>query len=210
MLFHADVLMRLRLLVDAPDSESARTTAEEQAAQRVPTCPVTQVVTTQLSVVELLQRENLRYLQESTAVREVCTPNQRERWEAGVLPEPELLALIRDELFAPLEACDLLRRKPMQARELHAWSECTRAVDWSTTDNPELTGEQWRTWRRVQGAVNEIRSHAWLEFSPRPCVNAQILQHKGECTRCQRVRLQQSAIVRIEWAGRNLSREHLL
>lgn len=207
MLFHADVVLNLRLLVTGDDSESAQKTARERVP---PTYSVESVVVQPLSVVELLQRENLRYLQESTAVREVCTPNQQERWTAGVLPDLELLALVRDELFAPFEERDFLRRKPMQEREVHASPGCMQEVRWSSADGSALTGEQWRTWRRILDTVNEVRSHAWLEFSARPCVTAQIRQHSGECTHCQRIRLQQSAIVTVEWAGRNLSREYLL
>jgi hypothetical protein len=144
------------------------------------------------------------------------TDNQMERWLAKMLPEDELTALARNEIFAgfvpftrwknitELDADNDIRHEP----------DCGVAfnvpgIDFRTVHATKLDHDQWETWKRLADVMKTIQTtHSW-------CVNADTVLsaepriHIATC-KCKRQALYHTALVTVAWAGRVLTREYKL
>jgi hypothetical protein len=171
-----------------------------------------------------LSDTNLRTWQEAEVVRTHCTTRQRLLWLRDSLPEVELLAIARDELFRPLAAMVKRRRRSVAAVEhprgpggiwicITAKTPVIRNVNdmiqWSTTPHPDLSKPQRDALDEIQEAASEISGHPWLWGIPSP-VSVEPRLHEGACRMCQRKASDKSALVTVRWAGRTLSREYAL
>lgn len=209
MIFKANITLNLTLTVESGTHVGAELLARLRAPRVAITSEhITAVSVTSLSVDEMLQHDHHRLWQERQAAG-VGKPNQLARYERGSLPEQELLALARNELFEPF-AVPFRRRQRMTATDIHDDEPCTGEVIWSTIPNPRLTDRQWRTWRHIEDTLADAMSHPWMYLSSREDGTAQMLEHRGSCPACMGHRAHQSALVSIVWAGRTLSREYLL
>lgn len=214
MLYNVDVTLRLPMLVDAPDADAAAAAARARAVAAVPaSCGITTVETTPLSLVEQLHADNLRAWQESEAVMR-GTAEQHRRWLCGVLPEEELLELVRRELFLPFVA--FARRQKISHTDISHLPFCARSLSgdlmqWSTEPNPELNAAEFRCLEQIRDCTARVMGHPWMALAASNSCAVEAREHKGTCTRCDRGSSQKSALVTVSWAGRRgLSREYLL
>jgi hypothetical protein len=142
------------------------------------------------------------------------TANQRERWDHQLLPEEELTALARNELF---ECFTMKRWKNMSIAEAHDAirhaEEChgIAPITFETEVTFDaLTHTQWESWKVVQSAVNQTsKTHPW-------CVQANVTltivckMHVATCNHCKKQVRFATALVVAQWAGRKLTREFAL
>lgn len=168
----------------------------------------------------VLNAENMRTWLESCAL-EHGTPNQRERWLANVLPDDELLALARAELFKPLDGVKRWRKIEVshvrhRGEKCHAMllGDMTPAIKFETVDPTKqpasgISHEEWRAFKVIRDGVVIMQMHEWLRRSG-GSVEVQCQTHRATCTACRQVTERTSAIVRVTWAGRTLVREYAL
>lgn len=86
-------------------------------------------------------------------VAEHGSPDQLERLEAGVLPEPELTELVERVVFAPLDSC--AEYDEISEQEVAQECECALdAVRFSSrnADAPKLTAEQFSRFKAIRAA----------------------------------------------------------
>ena len=147
---------------------------------------------------------------------ELGTTNQRDRYARGLLPEVELTALARAELFDPLVD---MKRWPMirtsQVRhdhdcKAHLLPDLTPVTKFESHEGAQLDHEEFDTLRAIEAIAEKIRIHPWLAASAGQ-VSVEIYTHTARCTLCAGpVVTKHSAMVRVNWAWRVLSREYLL
>jgi len=213
MFYNSRVSLSIPLLVEAPDAAAADAIARARVSARAVSADhVTAVTSEPLSLVEQLHADNLRTLQELHAVETQGTESQLARWFAGCLPERELCDIARDELFRSFAG--LRQRRKMTRFDIHGVSEICPlpdSVQWSTHERPALLVEQWGRLEQIREAANVAAQHQWLRLlPPADVVQIAVREHSGRCVRCKRIKVQQSALVTISWAGRTLSREYML
>lgn len=156
------------------------------------------------------------------------TENQRQRYDAGFLPEDELLAIARAELFQVFtDPTDPDRFKRWHSREFnridHKVAHCRGRVFFQTTAADYLRHDQWERLANIKDAAQIIRDHHWVVRSLSLVseetgiakeswisVNVEPLVHIGHCEKCNAVDRRQSVKVTVMWAGRSLSREFAL
>lgn len=133
------------------------------------------------------------------------TTNQLERYLAGLLPDDELHALARGVLFAPfagfrrwikLAPADLMHRRG-----------CRGDVTFRTQEVEDLEADEWSKFKDVRdvlfandGILRANNAHGKVE----------IVEHIGQCSLCGNECSARAAAVKIDWAGRPLSREYSL
>lgn len=141
------------------------------------------------------------------------TDDQRDRWNAKMLPEEELLAIARTVLFKPLE--HVPRWKRIETGELrhltHLRLGCNaRSVEFSTTPSPsEMDAQQWAVLNRIKRATETMNRHDWLRMAQATC-ELETTEHVARCNLCKATVSRLSASVRVPWAGRTLAREYAL
>lgn len=225
--YYADVTLRLRLMVESTDTDSAHGMAKQAVLRRPGVRPehVASVFVTQLSALEQQEMANRHAWQEHAVLRDRGTSDQRSRWHSCILPEGELLGIAREELFRPF-GLNTKRRQMVFADINHpkdgrgiwtclkapgaAGAHLSELVDWSTVPNPPLTSAEHRTLLRIQEATGEVLRHPWMRGTGDEPVTIEVREHTGTCKKCQQVASERSALVTIQWAGRNLSREYVL
>lgn len=228
--YHADITIRFRLMVESTSTDAAAESAKRAALRRPGVRPehVTSVVVTPLSVLEQRELANRRAWQEHAALRDRGTVDQRARWNSGILPEDELLCLARAELFRPFGL--LTRRRQLVFADIDhpkdfrgVWT-CLKVpicgvstprgladlIDWETIPNPCLTEAEHRTLIRTHAGIAECLRHPWMAGSGNEAAALEVREHIGTCKTCKRTTSERSALVTLQWAGRNLSREYVL
>ncbi len=165
---------------------------------------------------------------EALAVNSRGDPNQKERFAAGLLPEDEVLTLVRRELFRAFEVLPLKRwhlsknrsemllhfkhdRSCMQARS-------GRSFTYETTELGEATAEQWDVLQQVRRAATKTTEHPWLtkqQLPPSPVrtwptLHLEQLAHWVTCQQCDAEESRAFVKITIYWAGRELVREYAL
>lgn len=144
------------------------------------------------------------YLEDAAAA--LGTRDQRERYAAGVLPEEELLALARAELFrrfAGLKRWAGRYRVTMGMMLKHADGCAESDLQFETTEVSELDGSEWATLT----AIRELAAvaHPWA-----PEVAVVTMTHWVTCAGCKAESSRSVAKVSMTWAGRILVREYVL
>jgi hypothetical protein len=134
------------------------------------------------------------------------TASQRERWAVGLLPEDELLALARDVLFAPF-APFARWRKLMSSDIVHRQTCNGGTVTFSTRQPADLSAEEWAILKKITTAATAGKA-LFREHGTTATVD--LVEHVGSCFKCKAEVFGRSASVRLEWAGRPLSREYAL
>lgn len=146
------------------------------------------------------------------------TKNQQERFAAGLLPEDELLALARAELFRPFDGYRRWAKDTkVRASEIRHKRDCEEASDPMTSDEAivfetclagDLTHDEWEVYREMGCARDEAAKHPWL--ASMASVVIEPIAHFATCTVCQGEASRMSVKIIIEWAGRKLTREYVL
>jgi len=227
--YHADITLQVRLMVESSDMDSATEQARRAALRRPGVRPehVTSVHITPLTALEQQELRNRDHLQEHAALRDRGNSDQRARWIACLLPDEELLGIARTELFRPFGL--LTKRRQMVFADIPhpvdvrgVWTclqgtaigGATKAladlVTWETATNPRLTAPEYRTLLRIQEATAEIQRHPWMQGASRETVSVEVREHRGACKKCGGMTFERSALVTVQWARRNLSREYVL
>jgi len=140
----------------------------------------------------------------------VGSENQRERWEAGLLPRQELLYLARERLFAPFAR--LARWRKLEIPDVRHAPTCQRGeVRFGTRAPLELTHGEWANYRTILGAFDrELASPAGALSTHGVTGEVVVVEHYGLCSVCRAEVIGCAASIRLEWAGLPLSREYLL
>ncbi len=146
------------------------------------------------------------------------TPNQCERWASDLLPEDELLALARNVLFEPFGV--FRRWQKLQLQDVKHEKACSGGHVTFTTRTPsDLTADQWDLYKKIGGVATALTYALHKERKARgglpyelPGVTCEIslVEHVGACSHCKADVTGRAASIRIEWAGRPLSREYAL
>lgn len=141
--------------------------------------------------------------------------NQRERYAAGVLPEDELLGIVRPLLFNPfheLPRWSIGRDRDRMVFTLRKQHEpCDNIVflvDMETTAVAELTAAEWDRLKTINAAAEIAGKHPWI--SQAGSVAVRTASHWVTCMSCKAEVVRSSAKVTIQWAGRALVREYAL
>jgi hypothetical protein len=131
------------------------------------------------------------------------TPNQRERLSAGMLPEAERDLLVHDLVFASLAKFPRYRRLvAADAPHLEGCDEDASHVEFSSSDETELTDAQWVAFQAIRAAAPQaIATARWHQ-----------VRCTGDCEQHDAAPygLWWSARVEIAWHGRTLTREYEL
>lgn len=142
------------------------------------------------------------------------TDSQRERFSAGVLPEDELLGIVRPLLFHPFYEMPRWSTSRERDRMLYALRKkhepCENiafVVDLETTAVAELDAAEWERLKAVNAAAKLASKHPWLAAD---AVSVQTASHWVTCPTCRSEIVRSSAKVTIQWAGRALVREYAL
>lgn len=152
------------------------------------------------------------------------TDNQRARHKAGVLPEDELLAVARAELFAPFNAFTQWHNRNLKPSAVrHKERHCHGRIDFETAEPDELTHEQWEALAQIKAAAEIAADHHWVtrslnEAAERSGILAanmrsvivEPLAHWATCEKCGAEEVRASVKITILWAGRSLAREYAL
>lgn len=154
---------------------------------------------------------------EREALAKRGTDNQRARYAAGFLPEDELLAIARAELFAPFNAFKPWHNRFLKPHAVkHRERTCRGTIAFETADADELTHDQWEVLAQIKAAAEIAADHHWIV---RSCVHGGAdvhkvrvdpLAHWATCEVCGAEEVRASVKVTIQWAGRLLTREYAL
>lgn len=134
------------------------------------------------------------------------TANQLERHDAGLLPDDELLLLARTVLFAPFAG--FRRWVKLAPADLMHRRGCHGDVTFTTRPAPDLDAGEWSMFKTIRDIVDEANDNVLREHHTSGDVS--IVEHVGDCQVCGAQVSAKSASIRIEWAGRPLSREYSL
>lgn len=134
-------------------------------------------------------------------VREFGTDDQRGRLDDDLLPDEELLKIVRDHVFTDLTTFP--RYEKLTSKDVeHEFDgeyldECGGEVDFSAGTVESLVAETWRNLKAIQAAAPEGAT-----VTPR--------YHAAMCDRCGAETERFSALVSVEWHGRQFSREYAI
>ncbi len=171
------------------------------------------------NTVNNMQADNITTWLELEAVK-LGTENQRERHMAGFLPDEELTALARTELF---KGFDSFRRwagrdraqlmftlKHKTAKALLKPCKVSKdSIELDTTDAVGLNADEWNTLKRIQSTVEAMKDHPWICRAG--CdVSVVSSTHLATCTICNSTLAASSVKITIHWAGHDLTREYAL
>jgi len=133
--------------------------------------------------------------------------NQYERMRAGLLPEDELLALARYELF--LSFASFRRWEKLNANDVRHERNCNGGeVKFATTTPGSLTHDEWATFKQITAAVDA--ANGGVLNGERVSATISLVEHVGRCSVCNAETFGRAVNIRIEWNGRPLSREYTL
>jgi hypothetical protein len=132
--------------------------------------------------------------------------NQMERHLAGLLPDDELLTLARGVLFAPFTAYK--RWIKLSPGDLMHRRGCRGVVSFTTHSAPDLTAEEWSRYKTIRDAVHAANGGVLKPYGA--LGEVELVEHVGTCAPCGAECSARSVSIRIEWAGRPLSREYSL
>jgi hypothetical protein len=169
------------------------------------------------TIMEQLKANNTIVFQEAK-ILEFGTTNQRSRWAADVLPEDELLALARGELFKGLEHVprwhgrdvrkelrDRIDVKHRKARK----DGCHVMPEFDVTVLGDLSAEEWEVHESIKGYAALLQATEMLKAENRE-ITLQWFTHWATCPACEQEVWCSGVKVTIPWAGRSLVREYRL
>ncbi len=161
----------------------------------------------------------------------------REALAANRLPDEEVLALVRSDLYEPFETPG---DYGLPLRRLVRWSKATRpnvshvagcdtgaavraakrkgmaiggtafGVAWHVTPARGLSGEQWLTLRGMNASLVLVQQRALtlgLTVSTKLC---EPTRHRGECAECHAKDVGVSIALEITWGTHRMVREYVL
>lgn len=135
------------------------------------------------------------------------TGNQLERHLAGLLPEDELLSLVRHVLFGPF--AEYRRWVKLSPADLMHRRGCHGSVVFTTHPAPDLMADEWEKYKAIRDAVHDVNERVLLPVHG-VSAKVELVEHVGVCESCGNDCSAVAASIRIEWAGRPLSREYSL
>jgi len=151
-----------------------------------------------LSSAEKQERETRFSAAAKAFLAEYGTDNQRARHKEGLLPQRELVDLIRERVFARLDAFD--RYAKINADDIDHSDDCDHELSpkYMVDAATELDADDYARLSRIRKAAPD-----GAEVEAR--------KHVGVCTCCTSDRVyKRSALVSVEWHGRKLSREYAI
>jgi hypothetical protein len=165
-------------------------------------------------IIETMQDSNLRVWLETEAVTKYGTLDQQQRYVAGHLPQDELLALARSELFRSIETT-VGRWVPLKYTSVHHVGDCRAQVEFASQvlypGGGELMGTSERNAAKSLDVMLGITAaHPWLMRQELAKPTATVFEHTAACVSCSASTKKYSARVSIPWAGRTLTREYSL
>lgn len=135
------------------------------------------------------------------------TESQRERWAVDLLPEAELLSLARYELF--LSFAPFRRWQKLEVGDVRHDRSCSGGVvAFSTCEPGSLTHDEWAAFKQITSAINAANGGALNGHGVTATFS--LVEHVGRCSVCTAEAFGRAVNIRIEWAGRPLSREYSL
>jgi hypothetical protein len=138
-----------------------------------------------------------------------ASENQRERFAAGLLPEDEMLGLVRFELFKPFASFRRWEKLEHQDLRHERGILCpTYGVVYETREPSVLTHDEWSIFKKITTAMRAANIGPLSEHDV--TASASLVEHVGHCNTCGAEAFGRSVNIRIEWAGRPLSREYTL
>jgi hypothetical protein len=144
---------------------------------------------------------------EARFVKVYGSENQYERLLSGLLPEAELLALARYELF--LSFASFRRWQKLEAGDVRHERSCNGGVVTFSTSAPgSLTHDEWATFKQITAAVDA--ANGGVLNGEKVSATISLVEHVGRCSVCPAETFGRAVNIRIEWAGRPLSREYTL
>jgi hypothetical protein len=145
-------------------------------------------------------------LVELKLLRDHGTDNQRERHAASMLPEDELRALARAVLFSPFVG---FRRWPkISHEEVRHDKQCSGGtVAFVTQAFKSLTSEEWCIYKELERCCHGNRD---LLLRYGASSSLELVEHVGRCSVCNAEIYGRAAALRMQWAGRTLTREYSL
>lgn len=159
-----------------------------------------------MRVVESSETGRERRKAESVILQHHGTSNQRERWTADLLPEDELLTIVRAVLFEPFVS--FRRWQKLFPQDVKHDKSCSGgAIVFRTRSPDDLTAGEWAIYQEIGRAAHgqhKLFAHYGANFL------VELIEHVGACTVCPAEVFGRAASIRIEWAGRQLSREYSL
>lgn len=184
-----------------------------------PLLAVARYGTTNEAVMDKMKHDNIRTWLEHEAIK-LGTDRQREFYARGVLPEDELLQIVRAELFKVFGRFDrwsLSHDKPKLVREIRHVVTCDpsdRDYEHFVEDDPIDTRRQMSPAEEINfgalvAAAAAPRVHPWLVRTG-GTVKVEPVTHWFACTACEGETARSSAKVTITWGERELVREYAL
>ncbi len=176
-----------------------------------------------------LRADNIRMYLALEAVK-LGTPEQQRLYREGRLPDEEILALARHELFFALQAFErwsLSHEKPKMVRQVRHVVGCDPerrdykheveaarppgAIGWPPGPRAadDLTDVEASNLRTLRAIVELIAGHQWL-VNTGGTVTVSVFTHWVSCTTCDGDTARTSAKVSIQWGERELVREYAL
>jgi len=156
-----------------------------------------------------LQRED--DAREAELVNVAGSANQRQRFDAHLLPEEELLALARVTLFTAFETFDRWSQRAVRIEMMNAFRHaghrgCSKEhLGYEIHELAEANATEWDRLKAITRAASETNQHPWVASCRVVCSSLWVT-----CSRCQAESMRSSAKVTITWAGRDLVREYAL
>ncbi len=152
--------------------------------------------------VERLRAEAKRVRQEQRRAIVVGqgTEEQLERFDAGVLPNDEFVALAEQQLFAPFEG--LAAYVPLVESDLDHVEDCQGDPEddvrfgSSEADRSEWDADEWAGIKRVRAVAEPVSG-----------ATSQVREHRAHCRQCQAELYRYGVRVSIEYAGERYDRE---
>lgn len=161
-----------------------------------------------------LNEEAKRRDAKATAIRAWGTPDQVERYEAGVLPDEEALALIRDRVFAPLSSFP--RYQTIDKADVRKASYANRdeetlgtTIDFEAEDTAEFSARRWAAFKAIKLAAETCTKLNTFEAAETVQLVGRV--HRGGFEEASAWLIERySAKVTIVWQGWKFSREYAL
>jgi len=226
-LYQAEVILQVRIMVVASNAELAHEVARTAIRARpgVAAGEIQEIWVTPMSAVDHLDLGNIVAWQELEALRTHGAADDRHRWMQQCMPESDLIAIAKRELFRPLATFSRLRQTgfadidhPKNSRNL--W-EClltsksgtANLIELTTLQGPELDMNERGALMRIQECAEHMRAHPWLCVSNRFVgnpVSLLVREHRCTCRVCGRSISRKAVLVTAAWAGRHLVNEYIL
>lgn len=127
---------------------------------------------------------------------------QVDRFNIGDLPEDELRNVARHVLYRPFEHLRRWVKIPNHCPRSHA-----DTLEFTTRPTLAISDDEWQDLEMIRHAVTDADS-VFREWQTWGTVDS--IDHVGICRLCKLHVVGRAAVIRVTWAGRELTREYAL